>query len=38
MAGFNVYELGDAGATRVEAHVYSPEAGTFHLESVPKRV
>jgi hypothetical protein len=38
MAGFNVYDLGAAAATRVEAHVYSPDAGTFHVESVPKRV
>ena len=37
MAGFNVYDVGDT-ATRVEAHVYSPDAGTFHVESVPKRV
>ena len=38
MAGFNVYDVGGAIATRVEAHVYSPDAGTFHVESVPKRV
>jgi 3',5'-cyclic AMP phosphodiesterase CpdA len=38
MAGFNVYELGDAGVERVRAYVYSPEARTFHLESVPKHV
>jgi 3',5'-cyclic AMP phosphodiesterase CpdA len=37
MAGFNVYDVGDA-PTRVEAHVYSPDAGTFHRESVPKRI
>jgi 3',5'-cyclic AMP phosphodiesterase CpdA len=37
MAGFNVYDVGET-ATRVEAHVYSPDAGTFHVESVPKRV
>jgi 3',5'-cyclic AMP phosphodiesterase CpdA len=38
MAGFNVYELSDAGVERVRAHVYSPESDTFHLESVPKHV
>ncbi|MDP8998782.1 MAG: metallophosphoesterase [Myxococcota bacterium] len=38
MAGFNVYEIGEAGVDRVEAYVYSPERGTFHLESVPKHV
>jgi 3',5'-cyclic AMP phosphodiesterase CpdA len=37
MAGFNVYDVGDA-TTRVEAHVYAPETKTFHIESVPKRV
>jgi 3',5'-cyclic AMP phosphodiesterase CpdA len=35
MAGFNVYDLGDA-TTQVEAHVYSPLTDTFHRESVPK--
>lgn len=35
MAGFNVYDLGDAARPRVEAHVYSPDSGTFHLEAVP---
>lgn len=38
MAGFNVYDVGGDAVTRVEAHVYSPDAGTFHVESVPKRV
>lgn len=38
MAGFNVYDVGPAGAARVEAWVYSPEAETFHAESVPKHV
>jgi len=38
MAGFNVYDVGGDAATRVEAHVYSPDDGTFHVESVPKRV
>ena len=38
MAGFNVYELGDAGNARVQAYVYSPDTGAFHLESVPKHV
>lgn len=36
MAGFNVYDVGDGMAARVEAHVYSPADGTFHVESVPK--
>jgi 3',5'-cyclic AMP phosphodiesterase CpdA len=38
MAGFNVYDVGGGAGTRVEAHVYAPETGTFHIESVPKRV
>lgn len=38
MAGFNAYEIGEAGVERVQAHVYSPDMGTFHLESVPKHV
>jgi 3',5'-cyclic AMP phosphodiesterase CpdA len=38
MAGFNVYELGDAGVERVRAHVYAPDTDTFHVESVPKHV
>ena len=38
MAGFNLYDLSADGATRVEAWVYSPSDGTFHLESVPKHV
>ncbi len=37
MAGFNLYHLAE-GAPRVEAHVYSPDTGTFHVESVPKHV
>jgi 3',5'-cyclic AMP phosphodiesterase CpdA len=38
MAGFNVYDVGSAGSPRVEAYVYSPDSGAFHLESVPKLV
>jgi 3',5'-cyclic AMP phosphodiesterase CpdA len=38
MAGFNVYELGEAGTIRVEARVYSPDAESFHPESVPRHV
>jgi hypothetical protein len=38
MAGFNVYDVDGATPARVEAHVYSPRSGTFHIESVPKRV
>ncbi|HEY5242538.1 MAG TPA: metallophosphoesterase [Polyangiaceae bacterium] len=38
MAGFNLYDVRGDAVTRVEAHVYSPDAGTFHVESVPKRV
>jgi 3',5'-cyclic AMP phosphodiesterase CpdA len=38
MAGFNVYELAEAGIARVQAYVYSPDTGIFHLESVPKHV
>lgn len=38
MAGFNVYDLTDAGSPRVEAHVYSPDSDAFHVESVPKLV
>jgi 3',5'-cyclic AMP phosphodiesterase CpdA len=37
MAGFNVYEVG-GDAPRVEAHVYSPDSGSFRLDSVPKHV
>jgi 3',5'-cyclic AMP phosphodiesterase CpdA len=37
MAGFNVYELGD-GPIRIEAQVYSPDSGTFHLDTVPRLV
>jgi 3',5'-cyclic AMP phosphodiesterase CpdA len=36
MAGFNVYDVGDA-TTGVEAYVYSPLDDTFHRESVPQR-
>jgi len=36
MAGFNVYDVGDA-APQVEAHVYSPLAESFHRVSVPNR-
>jgi 3',5'-cyclic AMP phosphodiesterase CpdA len=38
MAGFNLYELGGSGAPRVQAYVYAPDTGTFHVESVPKHV
>lgn len=38
MAGFNVYDVGGGASTRVEAHVYSPQDETFHVESVPKHV
>ncbi len=38
MAGFNTYELGDAGCRRIEAVVYEPTAGTFRTDSVPKHV
>jgi 3',5'-cyclic AMP phosphodiesterase CpdA len=37
MAAFNVYEIGEE-APRVEAYVYSPESGSFRLDSVPKHV
>lgn len=39
MAGFNLYELDDAGKlTNVEAHVFDPKDEAFHVESVPKLV
>jgi 3',5'-cyclic AMP phosphodiesterase CpdA len=38
MAGFNVYELDESGLARVRAHVYSPDTGAFHVESVPTYV
>jgi 3',5'-cyclic AMP phosphodiesterase CpdA len=39
MAGFNVYEMRDAGApASVLAHVYSPLTGEFHVQSVPRYV
>ena len=38
MAGFNLYELEEGGLTRVEAVVYDPATGTFHVESVPRHV
>lgn len=39
MAGFNVYDLDDAGALGgVEAHVFDPNDDRFHVESVPKYV
>jgi hypothetical protein len=38
MAGFNLYDVKPGGDTRVEAWVYAPAGGTFHLESVPKHV
>ncbi|MGH2850718.1 MAG: metallophosphoesterase family protein, partial [Solirubrobacteraceae bacterium] len=36
MAGFNVYDVAAGTATRVEAQVYSPSDGTFHVASVPR--
>ncbi|HEY8090170.1 MAG TPA: metallophosphoesterase [Polyangiaceae bacterium] len=38
MAGFNVYDVSGGRASRVEAHVYAPDDGSFHVESVPKHV
>jgi hypothetical protein len=38
MAAFNLYDVSDLGLPRVESFVYSPEQGTFRLESVPKHV
>jgi 3',5'-cyclic AMP phosphodiesterase CpdA len=38
MAAFNVYDVSELGLPRVESFVYSPEQGTFRLESVPKHV
>lgn len=38
MAGFNVYDVGETGTPRIEAYVYAPDSGAFHLESVPKVV
>jgi 3',5'-cyclic AMP phosphodiesterase CpdA len=38
MSGFNVYDLGDDGRTRVEAVVYDPVTGAFRIDSVPKHV
>ncbi len=38
MAGFNIYGLEGNGQARVEAVVYDPVAGTFHIDSVPKHV
>jgi 3',5'-cyclic AMP phosphodiesterase CpdA len=38
MAGFNLYTLEPGGPARVEAHVYDPASGSFHLESVPRHV
>jgi hypothetical protein len=36
MAGFNLYEIDDAGAiTRVEAHVLDPETDTFSVVAIP---
>jgi len=35
MAGFNVYEVDDAGVSRVDAFVYQPDAATFRAGSVP---
>ena len=40
MAGFNVYEIDEAGgaAARILAYVYAPTTGEFRVESVPKYV
>jgi hypothetical protein len=39
MAGFNVYEIREAGGPAdVMAHVYSPATGEFHVQSVPRSV
>lgn len=39
MAGFNLYDLDDAGRlVNVEAHVFDPKDEAFHVESVPKLV
>jgi 3',5'-cyclic AMP phosphodiesterase CpdA len=37
MAGFNLYQLDDAGrVARIEAHVFDPDASTFHIETIPR--
>ena len=37
MAGFNLYEITDAGeVARVEAHVLAPGGEKFEISSVPK--
>ncbi len=37
MAGFNLYEISDAGAVgRIEAHVLDPKRGAFDVVSVPR--
>ncbi len=38
MAGFNLYDVQETELARVEARVYAPETGTFHLDSVPRYV
>jgi 3',5'-cyclic AMP phosphodiesterase CpdA len=39
MAGFNLYDIREVGTpASVLAHVYSPETGEFHVESVPRYV
>ncbi|MGH7271412.1 MAG: metallophosphoesterase family protein, partial [Polyangiaceae bacterium] len=38
MAGYNLYEIGDHGALRVEAVIYDPTARTFRVDSVPRYV
>jgi 3',5'-cyclic AMP phosphodiesterase CpdA len=38
MAGFNLYEIGEAGVRRIHASVYVPETASFRPESVPKYV
>jgi 3',5'-cyclic AMP phosphodiesterase CpdA len=36
MAGFNVYELDEDGVESVQAAVYEPSTGKFHVASIPK--
>jgi 3',5'-cyclic AMP phosphodiesterase CpdA len=38
MAGFNLYEVTQAGLTRAEALVYSPSTRSFRVESIPRHV
>jgi hypothetical protein len=38
MAGFNLYEVTEAGLARAEALVYSPSTRSFRVESIPRHV